>query len=57
MTSRMDIVTALILLLLIGLAAWLLPIPGTVIGAAVFLVLVVALISLARGGASRNLRR
>lgn len=45
----MDIVTALVLLLIVGVLAWLLPIPGIVIGAAVAIILIVTLLSLLRG--------
>lgn len=38
----MDLVTALILLLVIGVIAWVLPIPGVVVVVAVVLVLIAA---------------
>lgn len=44
----MDAITALILLLVIGVVAWLLPLPSIVIAAAVLLVLLAVLLPYAR---------
>lgn len=45
----MDVITALVLLLIVGILAWLLPIPGVVVGAAVAIILIALLVSLLRG--------
>jgi hypothetical protein len=43
-----DVVTALVLLLIVGILAWLLPIPGIVVAAAVAVILIALLLSLLR---------